>query len=62
MGDSYREFLREQGKKAKNSRVSWAVTWPAANARAKVRAKHARESRERHRKMVSKAAGQEEMI
>ena len=52
MGDSYRDAIRKQGKKAKSTSVSRAIAWSASMARAKVRAQYARESFHRRRSGV----------
>ena len=62
MGDSYRDAIRKQGKKAQNTSVSRAVAWSASKARAKVRAQHARESLHRRDEYTAKMAGQERLI
>ncbi len=64
MGDSYRDAIRKQSKKAQNSSVSRAIAWSATKARAALRSQHARESFHRRRKGLEalEAPVQEKMI
>ena len=45
MGDSYRDAIRKQGKKGKDTSVSRAIARSAAKSRAKIRAQHSRVAR-----------------
>ena len=45
MGDTYRDAIRKQGKKAKDTSVSRAIARAASVSRAKVRAQHSRVAR-----------------